>query len=182
MTNQRKFDKRLGKLGKKSSGLTTEEKKVKKLEISTLNTRLFNLREKRESIKIRFNSHFSSKKAAQEYSLLRSKSESKTYVTKNRIFLCRKAETILNNAIQGDYRKSVVDLKRLAVDNSEEGIKEFNSSFRDLLDNIDFEAAIILSGAAKDKLYTAIRNSLRNWDLRKNAIPDLVWPKGDEKQ
>jgi hypothetical protein len=177
LENQRKFDKRLGKLGKKSSGLTVEEKKIKKLEISTLNTRLFNLREKRDSIRSRFNSHFSSEKAAQEYELLRSKAESRTYVVKNRVFLCRKAEAILNNAIKGDYRVEVVELKRMAAGDSEESIKEFNTSFRDLLDNIDMDAAIILSGVAKDNLYTAIRSSLRRWNPRSNTIPELVWSK-----
>lgn len=180
LENHRRYEKRLGKLGKKPSGLTVEDKKLIKLEISTRNTQLFNLREKRDTIRARFNSHFSSERAAQEYALLRSKAESRTYVVKNRIFLCRKAETILNNALQGEYRAEVVELKRIASGDSEDNIKVFNSNFRDLLDKIDFDAAIILSGAIREKLYTAIRNSLIEWDSSTNTIPELELPTDNE--
>jgi len=180
VTYPKKFDKRLGTLGDKPVALTKEDRKLKKLEIGHLKKQLFNLREKLSFLQNKFNSYFNDGKAALEYELLRSKAESKTYVTQNKSFICRKAGSILNNAIQSKYQAEVITLKEKAAGDSEEAVREFNSLLRDLLDNIDLEGAIICSGSIKQKLYPAIRSALKNWDPTTNTIPGIEIPKDTE--
>lgn len=108
---------------------------------------------------------------------LKNKSNSKTYVGQNENMFRRILLKSLNTFVK-DYKNSeVVEIQKIAKNNSEGGKKRFKEVFGSTLLEIDMHAYIMCSGLLSEKLFEAARLTLSKWNSRSKAeIEELIIP------
>ena len=176
---QRRVDQRLG-LAKKLKN--SDERKLRKTERKSITMDVFLQKQKIDDLQREFFRLCKSEESALKYSTLRAKADSKKYVRENKTFLLNKASGLLNAAIV-EHSDILLDLQAKATDETEDGIRTFNSIVRELFFSIDEEGAILCSGTGfKNKLYTAIRIAIQSWDHQGKTFPELVLLADDKLQ
>ena len=157
--------------------LEVGEKYLSELNKIKLNTEIANLKEKRYQVWRKFVSVCGSEKKALQYDNLRAKAKSERYHKKTSFFIKSRMLKILNTIIK-DKKQSLVDIKKLAENTSEEGVKEFNKSMRDLLDVYDEDLVILTSHKNREKYYMIMQLTINKWDLdNETEIGELALPK-----
>lgn len=106
---------------------------------------------------------------------LKNKSNSKTYVGQNENMFRRILLKSLNTFVK-DYKNSeVVEIQKIAKNNSEGGKKRFKEVFGNILLEIDVNAFIMCNGLLSEKLYEAARLTLIDWKPKsKTEILELT--------
>ncbi|MDR3596532.1 hypothetical protein [Clostridium sp.] len=170
---QKRLDRRLGAPKKIED---SDERNLRITQKGSLGVDVRLAREKVDLLQEEFNRLCGGEKTAFKYMTLQINADSNNYVRKNKSFLLNKAKKLLEASLLA-HGAMLLELRRKAKDDSEEGISLFNSSLRELLYIVDKEGAITCSGtASKAKIYPAVRKALKEWNGRSRTIPDLVWP------
>jgi hypothetical protein len=174
-------DKRIETMELYDTQLEVGEKYLSELNKIKLSTELANLKEKRYQVWKKFVSVYGSEKKDLQSKNLKSKAKSEYYHNKTSYFVKSRILKILNTIIK-EEKQSLVDIKKLAENTSEEGVKEFNKSMRDLLDVYDEDLVILTSHKNREKYYMIMQLTINKWDPEAdNEIEELVLPEEENK-
>lgn len=126
------LDRRIETLDLFDNQIETGDRYLSDINKIKLQTELTNLREKRFLVWQKFVMACGSEKKALQYQHLRSKAKSKLYHSKSSYFIRQRILKILNTII-GNDKAALIEVKKLADHTSDDGIKMFNESMRELL-------------------------------------------------
>jgi len=174
-------DKRIETMELYDTQLVVGEKYLSELNKIKLSTELANLKEKRYQVWKKFVGVCGSEKKALQYENLRAKAKSELYHNKTSYFIKSRILKILNTIIKQE-KQSLANVKKLAENTSEEGVKEFNKALRDLLDVYDEDLVILTSHKNREKYYMIMQLTINKWDPDNEAeIEELVLPEEENK-
>jgi hypothetical protein len=170
------IDRRIETLDLFDVQLETGERYLSELNKIKLQTELTNLKEKRFQVWQKFVKVCDSEKKALKYKNLRAKAKSQLYHKTAGYFIKQKILKILNTIIEKD-KTALVEVKGLAEDTSEDGIKRFNEGLRDLLEVHDDDLAIQCSHHKREYYYQIFRLTILKWNPESDIqITEIVEP------
>ena len=160
------LDKRIYSIPTNAPSIATDERMLNELKILSLEKEVVNLREKDDIIWQQFVRSCGSEKSALQYEKLLSQAKSKRYHRSSNYFIKKMIMELLNKIIQED-KTGIVEVKKLADDMSDEGVKRFNEKMRDLIEVFDEKLVVRCGHYNRDLYYSIMRLTLVSWDPEK---------------
>lgn len=163
--------------------ITPHQREINEVQIKAYEKDLTDLQELRYQEYQSFLSAAGSKKVALAYEHLRSKADSERYTKKNLHFIKSKLLKTLNTFIQNGDKSEVLEVRELAKEGTESGRKLFKEKMSDVLDGLDADTFILVSGRLSKLLFEATRLTLLGWDPEsQSAIDELTIPVDNENK
>lgn len=157
------IDKRIETLDLSREQVETSDRYLSELNKIKLQTELTNLNEKRFQVWQKFVKTCGSEKKALKYQSLRAKAKSSYYHSKSSYFVKQRILKIINTILKDD-KSGLEQVKNLADDSSDNGIKMFNDRMRDLLDEYDEDLVILCSHFLREFYFNIMRLTLVKWN------------------
>ncbi len=157
------IDRRIETLDLSREQVETGDRYLSELNKIKLQTELTNLNEKRFQVWQKFVKTCGSEKKALKYQNLRAKAKSSYYHSRSSYFVKQRILKILNTILKED-KSGLEQVKNLADDSSDNGIKMFNESMRDLLDEYDEDLVILCSHFLREFYFNIMRLTLVKWN------------------
>ena len=157
------IDRRIETLDLYGEQIDTSDRYLSELNKIKLQTELTNLNEKRFQVWQKFVKACGSEKKALKYQNLRAKAKSSFYHSKSSYFVKQRILKILN-AILKDDKSGLEEVKNLADNSSDTGIKLFNERMRDLLEVYDEDLVILCSHFLGEYYFNVMRLTLVKWN------------------
>ena len=168
------IDRRIETLDLFDEQIETGDRYLSGLNKIKLQTELTNLREKRFEVWQKFVKVCGSEKKALQYQHLRAKAKSKRYHKKYSYFIKQRILKILNIIINKD-KPALVEVKMVADDTSDDGVKLFNERMRDLLYVHDDECVLLCSHVNRALYFKIMQSTVLEWNPDSDVeIDELV--------
>jgi hypothetical protein len=156
------------------------EKYLSALNKIKLQTELTNLKEKRFLVWQKFVKIFGSERKVLQYERLRAKAKSKLFHSKSSYFVKQRILKIFNTILKDD-KSGLEEVKNLANNSSDTGIKLFNERMRYLLDVHDEDLVILCSHHKREYYYQILRLTILKWNPETDIqITEIVEPDESE--
>lgn len=170
------IDKRIETMDLYDEQVGTGDRYLSELNNIKLQTELTNLNEKRFQVWQKFVKTCGSEKKALKYQSLRAKATSKLYHSKSSYFIKKRILKIFNSVIERN-KSTLIEVKKLAEDTTDAGVKLFNERMRDLLYEYDEENVVLFLHVNRDLYFSIMRLTLLKWDSENDLeITELVVP------
>jgi hypothetical protein len=175
------LDKRIYSVPTTTPIISTDVRKLNELKIIGVEKERVNLREKDRILLEQFVRAVGSDKAALQYEKMLSQAKSKSYHRGAGYFIKKMILQVLNKIIK-NAKNELVDVKKLAEDLTNDGVKLFNGKMRDLLEEFDEKLVIRCSHYNRGFYYQIIRMTLSKWNPEtESEITELIVPDDSEQ-
>jgi hypothetical protein len=170
------IDRRIETLDLFDVQLEIGEKYLSELNKIKLTTERTNLKEKRFLVWQKFVKVCGSEKKALKYEGLRAKAKSQLYHKNGGYFIKQRIGKIFNSIIESD-KSALIEVKTLAEDTTDVGVKMFNEKMRDLLYEYDEDNVVLFLHVNRDLYFNIMRLTLVKWNPETDLeITELTEP------